>query len=149
MTIWIDADSCPSKIREIIAKAAERSSIPALFIANRSIPLNHNMYTDERIVEQEDSAADDYICDNSEYGDIAITRDILLAEKLVHKGLWVLNDRGDAFTSENIRQRVSERNFMKALKLAGTVPQQQSRFGKKEVKQFSDAFDRLLQKILS
>ena len=149
MIIWVDADSCPAKVRGIIAKAAERNNITAFFVANRSIPVPHNRNTKEKIVAPKESAADDYICDQSSQGDIAVTRDILLAERLIRGGVWVINDSGTILTSENIRQRVSERNFMKALKMAGTIPPQQNRFGHREIKRFSDALDKLLHRVLS
>lgn len=39
MNIWVDSDSCPVRVREIIAKGADRLSILAFFVANRDIPL--------------------------------------------------------------------------------------------------------------
>ena len=39
MTVFVDADSCPVRVREIICKAASRVKRSAVFAANRSIPL--------------------------------------------------------------------------------------------------------------
>ena len=36
MQIWVDADACPSAIREIIAKAAHKRTITTTFVANHS-----------------------------------------------------------------------------------------------------------------
>ena len=39
MQIWVDADACPSAIREIIAKAAHKRTIATTFVANHSFSL--------------------------------------------------------------------------------------------------------------
>ena len=39
MKIWVDADSCPVRIRQITAKAGERLKLPVIFAANREIPI--------------------------------------------------------------------------------------------------------------
>mgnify|MGYP000735624079 CR=1 FL=1 len=46
MTLFVDADSCPVRIREIICKTAKRLQVPAVFAANRQIPIPKNAYDD-------------------------------------------------------------------------------------------------------
>ncbi len=150
MNIWIDADSCPRKVREIICKAARRTGVPARFVANRDIPLPGS---DERFVEmirveQDGMDADGYILDHAERGDLVVTRDIPLAAELVERGFRVLNDRGAVYNSENIRERLSVRNFMQGLREAGLPQAEAGQFGERDVRQFANTFDHELSRAL-
>lgn len=148
MRIFVDCDSCPSQVREIIVKAAERTKSLAFFVANHKIPHGTNAFTHDIIVEEGKDKADDYIVDHIAERDIAVTRDILLAERLVDKKVAVVNDRGTQYTAENIRERVSIRNYMLELAQNGLKTEEVNSFGKKELFQFANAFDALLTKKL-
>ncbi|QEN06231.1 YaiI/YqxD family protein [Thiospirochaeta perfilievii] len=144
MRIWVDADSCPVKIREIISKAAKRVEIEALYVANRVIPVQEHDYIRKIVTSNEDQSADKYILDNIKESDIVITRDIPLADELVNEGLTVLNDRGDIYTKENIKERLSIRDFMKEARELGLGYESTNRFGPKDVQNFSNSFDKIL-----
>ena len=60
----------------------------------------------------------------------------------------MLNDRGTVYTAENIKERLSVRNFMYELCANGLAPERTSSFGKKEIMAFAQAFDREVQKLL-
>jgi uncharacterized protein len=152
MKIWVDADSCPVRIREIICKASLKRNIPAVFVANREIPLPE--YNPEKpgtiervVVSAGEGAADKYILENGQSGDLFITRDIPLAAELVEKGHKALNDRGVLYTEENVRERLSMRNFMTEMRQSGIQLEFHGKIGKKEIYDFSNAFDRELQKL--
>ena len=49
--------------------------------------------------------------DNVEENDIVISADILLAERLLVKGAFVLNERGKKFTLDNIEYSIRIRNL--------------------------------------
>lgn len=148
MRLFVDCDSCPSQVREIIVKAAERTKSLAFFVANHKIPHGTNAFIHDIIVEEGKDKADDYIVDHIAERDIAVTRDILLAERLVAKNVAVVNDRGNLYTAENIRERVSIRNYMLELAQNGLKTEEVTSFGKKELFQFANAFDALLTKKL-
>jgi uncharacterized protein YaiI (UPF0178 family) len=148
MTIWIDADSCPAKVRTIIGRASTRTGVPAVFVANREIPLEKEPLLRMEIVAGNEGAADDYLADTASPGDLAVTRDIPLAERLVNKGLCVLNDRGDVYTRDNIRERLSIRNVMLEFRLNGMMDSPERTYGDREVKAFAAAFDRHLSRLV-
>ncbi|OJF76924.1 MAG: hypothetical protein BKP49_04980 [Treponema sp. CETP13] len=145
-TIWIDADSCPVQVREVIIRASMRLDIPAIFVANRSISLPKNKLLSMIVSEATPDAADNIIVEKSMIRDIVITRDIPLANRLVEKKVRVINDRGIVYDEENIRQRLSIRNFNLELFNMGLVGEKSSSFGKKELQNFANCFDRELQK---
>lgn len=148
MTFFVDADSCPVRIREIICKTAQRLQKPALFVANRLIPIPKMSYCKTLITGAEDQAADTYILAHAVPGDIVITRDIPLAKQLVDAHICVLNDRGTVYTAENINERLSLRDFMYELSANGLAPERTKAFGKKEIMEFACSFDRETQKVL-
>jgi uncharacterized protein YaiI (UPF0178 family) len=149
MTIWIDADSCPVRVREIVAKAAFARKIPALFVANRRIPLKKNAYISARIVKKTEGSADARILRGAKAGDLIITRDIPLAAELVKRGHSVINDRGGAFSADTIAEKLSLRDFMKELRDTGLYASPEGNFGPREAKLFAAAFDRELTRLLT
>jgi uncharacterized protein YaiI (UPF0178 family) len=142
MTIWVDADSCPVRVREIVAKAALARKIPAVFVANRRIPLEKNACVSAVIVKKTEGSADANIIRGAKRGDLVITRDIPLAAELVRLGVSAINDRGNAFQADTVAERLSMRDFMKDLRDMGLYESPGGGFGPKEAKFFADAFDR-------
>lgn len=148
MIIFVDADSCPMKVREVVCRAAARVQVEARFVANRPIPIIENEMTRMIVVAEGEGVADDAIVDEANPGDLVITRDIPLASRLVEAGITTLNDRGNHYTADNIRERLAYRNFMTELRQSGINPEQHSSFSNKELQKFASAFDRELTKLL-
>jgi uncharacterized protein len=144
MKIWVDSDSCPRQIRQIILRAAIRVEISTVFVANVKIPNVENKWSSMQLVPMGEGEADKYIYTNSEKGDIAITRDIPLASDLVKGGLLVLDDRGSVFTDDNIGERLSMRNAMTELRAYGVISKSSGSLSNRDVQQFANAFDREL-----
>ena len=148
MKIWIDADSCPIKVREIVLKAAERTETSLIMVANKKIPHKQSGIVKDIIVEDDLDAADNYILNNTEVNDIVITRDIPLAEKLVGKNINVINDRGTQYTAENVKERLSIRNIMLKIRESGLKIDEETSFSQKDLQKFSNIFDSLLTKVI-
>lgn len=145
MTIWVDADSAPRDVKEIIYRAAKRLEIATILVANRrlSTPLN-NPHVSTVWVRGGPDVADQHIADHASAGDIAITADIPLAAILVEKGLAVLDPRGELYTEENVGERLSVRDFMDSLRGSGVETGGAKPYGPKEKQAFAGALDRLL-----
>lgn len=77
-------------------------------------------------------------------GDLAVTQDIPPAAALVSKGVVVISTRGELFTEENVRERLSVRNFMHDLRETGTTTPGPKQFNQSDSQRFSDTFDREL-----
>ncbi len=148
MTLWIDADSCPLKVREVVCRASLRLQIQLIFVANIQIPFPEHEFTQMVVVEEGEGVADDYITEKAAAGDLAITRDIPLAARLIENGVHVINDRGDEFTPEMIRERLSIRDLMYEFRQMGVQTEKHSSFSLKELQKFSSTFDRVLTRIL-
>lgn len=148
MKIWVDADACPGSIKELIIRAAVRLKIPSIFVANKYISLPESVYLSTIRIGIEPEAVDEYIAEHAAAGDLAVTQDIPLAAVLVPKGVIVISTRGELFTEENIRERLSIRNFMQDLREAGGITPGPKQFGQRDKQRFSDTFDRELTKCI-
>jgi len=146
MRIWVDADACPAPIKELIVRTARRLRIPAVFVANKFISIPDSACVSTVRVELGPEIVDEYIAEHAEPGDFTITQDIPLASVLVPKGVTVIDPRGELYTEENIRERLSIRNFMQDLREAGGITPGPRQFGQKEKQRFSDTLDREITK---
>lgn len=148
-TIWVDADSCPKLVRNYLVNYSQKLNLKIIFVANINIPCeNQHPLFSMVITDKENQAADKYIIENISENDIAITRDIPLASLLVEKNIVVLNDRGTRWTSENIKERKSERDFALNLSLLGLKGDGKNTYSKKEFAEFANCFDREIHKLI-
>jgi len=162
MTVWADGDSLQAEIRALLcrrakaeAEAASREGrdarYKAVFVAARAPQLDRGSGVELVLVEGGPGAADDRIAELASAGDLAVTRDLPLAERLAAAGLVVLNDRGETFDEGTARERRSLRDRaaeLRSLGLAPEMPRARS-WGKRELKAFADAFDRALPRALA
>lgn len=146
--IWIDADSCPTLVREHCVKIANKLNLKISFVANKHIPCSIPDY-EMIICNTEKDAADNYILENSSPTDLVITRDIVFADRLVSKGISAINDRGTSFTKENIKSLLSDRDFDFMLSQAGVVQHFNNGYTKKQFAAFANCFDKVLNKLLN
>lgn len=93
-TVWVDADACPRPVRDVICRAAERRQVRTIFVAASPINVPRGRFISARTVAAGFDAADDAIAEEVAAGDVVVTQDILLAERLVTKGARVTNPRG-------------------------------------------------------
>ncbi len=148
MTVWVDADSCPRQVRDIVVRASRRRGFRAVFVANKPVAGLSGSGAEFILCPPGADVADDRIVEGAREGDLAITRDIPLAARLVEAKVPVINDRGIVYTAENVRERLSVRNFMMELNMNGLTPDRLYGYGAKEVKAFADGFDRELARLL-
>ncbi|MFZ2448092.1 MAG: YaiI/YqxD family protein [Syntrophobacteraceae bacterium] len=148
MRIWVDADACPGDIKELIIRAAIRLKIAAVFVANKYISVPESAYISAVRVGMGPEVADDFIARSAEACDFVITQDIPLASVLVPRGVVVIDPRGGLYSEENIRERLSIRNFMQDIREAGGITPGPKQFGRREKQRFSATFDRELTRCL-
>lgn len=146
MTVHVDGDSCPRAVRDLAARAAKRERVPLACYANRPIPFDTAV--EMVVVDNTEGAADRALIERALPGDLALTRDIPLAAALVERDIAVVNDRGALYTRENIRERLSVRDFMTGLNAVGLKPESTARYGKKEWDDFVRTFDRVFMKLV-
>jgi uncharacterized protein YaiI (UPF0178 family) len=151
--LYVDADSCPKALRSIILKSVVNRKIKAIFVADRvlqdvvKVEKTHHL-AKMIVVEKGDDSADDTLVELAHEGALAITRDVILADRLAELGLIVLDDRGGVFTKENVKERLSVRNMMNELREYNIYAEKTKPMSAKEIQLFANAFDRELTKVL-
>ena len=126
LTLWIDADACPSIAKQLIIKTAERTQTPTIFVANQFLNLPKLPILKMQVVEGGFDKADDYIAAHCTVGDVVITSDIPLANDCIAKGAKVVTTRGFVYDKDNIKQKLSMRGFMDTMRSTGVLePSQQ------------------------
>lgn len=131
-----------------MCKAALRTRTMAVFISDRKLQDIRGEYLQNIVVPHGSGDADDELVLRIEPGDMAITHDIPLAARLVEKGAVVLDDRGNLFTPENIRERLSIRDLMEDFRRAGLPTDGMGSPGEREIRAFAGTLDRELTRML-
>jgi uncharacterized protein YaiI (UPF0178 family) len=142
--IWVDADACPVVIRDILFRAAERAQVEVVFVANQWLRTPGSRFVRAMQVVGGFDEADDAIAERVRAGDFVVTQDIPLASRVIAKGAAAVNPRGEAFTPDNIAQRLSMRNFMEELRGAGVQTGGPAAFHARDRQAFANQLDRWL-----
>jgi uncharacterized protein YaiI (UPF0178 family) len=147
MHIWVDADACPGVIKDILFRAAERTGIPLTLVANHALHIPKSRHIKTVRVGMGFDVADKHIAQAVQGGDLVITADIPLASAVIEKGAHALNPRGDEYTPDNIRERLSLRNFMDDLRGTGVATGGPPALGPRDKAAFANALDRFLSRL--
>ena len=141
MKIWVDADACPIAIKEIVFRAAERAKVHVTLVANQPIRIPASAFLHFTQVASGFNAADARIVELLEPGDLVITADVPLAAAVVEKGGHALSPRGEQFTADNVRERLSIRNFMDELRSGGVNTGGPAALGARDKQAFANQLD--------
>lgn len=144
MHIWVDADACPSVIKDILFRAAQRWQRSLTLVANQMLRTPPSQLIRSVQVPRGFDVADDYIVQHAGAGDLVITGDIPLAAQVLEKGAYVLNPRGERYTAETIRERLSMRDMMEDLRNAGVDTGGPAAFSQADRRAFANALDGLM-----
>ena len=142
--IWVDADACPAVIKDILYRAAERLKIPLTLVANKPLRTPPSKYIRAVLVPFGIDVADNRIVRDLAAGDLVITADSPLAAEVIAKGGHALNPRGEFYTPENVRELLSMRDFMDALRGSGVQTGGPAPLDQADRKRFADQLDRFL-----
>jgi len=146
MKIWVDADACPVVIKEILFRAAERTKVEVTLVANQPVQIPKSRYISFIQVGQGFDVADNEIVKRLTAGDLVITSDIPLAADVIQKQGLALSPRGEMHTTDNIKARLSMRDFMESLRSSGVDTGGPSAMNQSDRKAFANCLDKLLTK---
>lgn len=146
MQILIDADATPVVIKDILYRAVERNRIPLILVANQAMRFPESGYISQIVVPAGPDEADDRIVEIVQAGDLVITADIPLADRVVSRGGYALNPRGELYTGENIKEKLAMRDLMDELRNSGINTGVQAPFSSRERQAFANQLDRFLTK---
>jgi uncharacterized protein YaiI (UPF0178 family) len=133
-------------IKEILFRAAERASVLTTLVANQGMRIPQSPFIRFTQVASGFDVADNHIANAVEPGDLVITADIPLAAAVIDKNAHALNPRGELYTRDNIRERLSMRNFMDELRGSGVATGGPAALGSRDRESFANALDKFLRK---
>jgi hypothetical protein len=90
--------------------------------------------------------ADNEIVKQIDAGDLVITADIPLAAEVIAKGGHALNPRGELYTTDTIKARLSMRDFMETLRSSGIQTGGPSALSQSDRLAFANSLDKFLVK---
>ena len=144
MKLWVDGDGCPVVIKEILFRAAQRTSVKLIFVANRFMETPKSDCIQMLQVRPGLDVADNEIVKRVSPGDLVITSDIPLAGEVIAKKGFALSPRGEFFSMENIRSRLNMRDFMDTLRGSGLSMSGPAALSQSDRQQFANQLDKFL-----
>jgi uncharacterized protein len=145
LKIYIDGDGCA--VKDETYKVALRYQLQVFVVANKWLSVPTDQKVEMVVVEGGFDAADDWIVENAEKGDVVITTDILLAERCVKKGIAALGPKGIEFTEDSIGSAVATRELMQNLRHMGEMRGGPAPMEKKDRSQFLGKLDQIIQRL--
>lgn len=146
MRIYVDADGFPGALKDILIRSVLRAQVPLVFVANKPIRHDTSELISSLIVPGGPDIADDRIAELAAPGDLVVTADIPLADRVVAKGASALNPRGQLYSEENIKDRLAMRDLLAELRDGGLLKGGPPPFSRKDCRAFIDQLDRFLVK---
>jgi len=144
--IYVDADACP--VRDEVLKVAARHNVMTVFVSDGGIrppntPLAHIV-----IVSEGADAADNWIHDHVETGDVVVTNDIPLADRCLKKNAHVIRPDGRVINEDQIGMALATRDLMTGLRETGTITGGPAPFSRADRSRFLNALEVILGKAL-
>jgi len=146
MTIYIDGDAFPNILKPIVLRAIERLSLPTFVVSNKRVTLGASDHVTYIIVEEGADEADHRIVEMVKEGDLVITADIPLADRVISKKAHAIDHRGELYSVDNIKQYLALRNLMEKIRESGETTRGPKPFSRKDAHEFANQLHRFLTK---
>ncbi len=147
MKIWVDADACPSAVKNILFKAADRTRLELTLVANHPMKMPRRSYINFLQVSLGFDEADNKILDLLEAGDLVITGDIPLAAEVLKLSGIALNPRGHLYSTESIREQLNMRELKETLRDSGVDTGGPPAMSQKNTSRFANNLNKILSNI--
>jgi len=146
MRLFIDGDAFPNLLKPIVLRSIERLSLTTKVIANKKINLGDSKHIEYIIVDQGADEADHHILELCNVGDLVITADIPLADRIISKEAHAIDHRGELYSVDNIKQYLAMRNLMESIRESGERTGGPKAFEQKDAHAFANQFNAFLSK---
>ena len=142
ITIYIDADACP--VKDETYKVAERYKLKTFVVSNSFIQIPKSPMIQRMIVDAGPDVADDWIAEQVVAGDVVITNDIPLADRVLAKGGHAIAPNGRAFTPDSIGAALAQRAIMEHIRSTGEITGGPPPFSNANRSQFLQTLDQII-----
>ena len=146
MKILIDADACPVAVKEILYKTSKRIGIELILVANQFMRIPQSDLIKSVIVNSGPDEADNHIVELTNEGDLIITADIPLADRVIKKSAVVIDPRGQLLNDNNIGEKLATRDLMDNLRTIGMETGGPKAYNVKDKEKFANQLHKYLTK---
>lgn len=144
VAVFVDADACP--VKDEAARVAERHGLVITYVANFGLRPSRDPMVRHVMVPQGADAADDWIVEAVEAGDLVVTADIPLASRVLAKGGAAIGPTGKMFTVDSIGMALAMRELNQHLRETGESRGFNASFSARDRSNFLQQFDALVQR---
>lgn len=144
VAVFVDADACP--VKDEAARVAERHGLVITYVANFGLRPSRDPMVRHVMVPQGADAADDWIVEAVEAGDLVVTADIPLASRVLAKGGSAIGPTGKMFTVDSIGMALAMRELNQHLRETGESRGFNASFSARDRSNFLQQFDALVQR---
>jgi len=144
LKIYVDGDAFPNLLKPILLKQIERLKIKTLVVANKKISIGKSRYVSYMIVDTGADEADNKIVALLDAGDLVITADIPLADRVISKDAHAIDHRGELYSVNNIKQYLAMRNLMDKIRESGEITKGPKAFSSKDAEHFANQINSFL-----
>jgi uncharacterized protein YaiI (UPF0178 family) len=145
IAIFVDADACP--VKDEVYRVATRYGLPVAVVANAALHVPPGFGAQLVVVGGEPDAADDWIAENVQAGDIVVTADIPLAARCLGAGARALGPDGRPFTEDSIGDALAARQLHAELREQGLLPGGPRPLADKDRHRFLAKLDQLVREV--
>lgn len=145
MNLYIDADALPNILKPILLRAIDKQKLKTFVVSNKKVTIGNSNYIKYIIVDAGADEADNHIVELLEAGDLVITADIPLADRVITKKAHAIDHRGELYTQNNIKQYLAMRDLMQSIRDSGEVTKGPKPFGQNDSQNFANQFNKFLQ----
>jgi uncharacterized protein YaiI (UPF0178 family) len=138
MNLYIDGDAFPNLLKPIVYRAINRVDLPTFVISNKRISIGESSFIEYIIASSGPDEADNKIVEMVQGGDLVITSDIPLADRVVAKKAFVIDHSGKLLDEDNVKQALAIRDLMQSIRDTGEMTKGQAPFSKKHAQQFAN-----------
>lgn len=142
--LYIDADACP--VKDEVYKVAARYGLKTFVVSNSWIRVPQTAAIEQIVVDAGPDVADDWIAERAGPGDVVITNDIPLADRVLKAGGQALGANGRPFTPDSIGSALASRMIGEHLRSMGEVTRGPQAFGPTDRSRFLQALDQAVVK---
>jgi len=143
--LYIDADALPNVLKPILLRAIDKQQIKTFVVSNKKVSIGTSSFIEYIVVSAGADEADNHIVELLKEGDLIITADIPLADRVISKKAHAIDHRGELYTSDNIKNYLAMRDLMQSIRDSGEVTKGPKPFGTKDAQNFANQFNKFLQ----
>jgi hypothetical protein len=146
LRILVDADATPQAVKKLLYKTGERLRLSIVFVANQWLRLPDSDFLKSIVVPSGADEADNHIVDIVNAGELVITADIPLADRVIKKGAIVIDPRGNVLDGTNIGERIATRDLLDKLRSEGLDTGGPPAYSEKNKAAFANSLNTFLNK---